>query len=225
MNAFLWYKIKMMLKPKKVAGMIICPVIYVALNTAFGAKAGTVLKLSGLAIPLIYTQVLFSAGDLFRINCYVAAGKKAKDLWIVNMLVTTVAGLAASVLTTFAGALVYRLGLKETLDILAEVPIFATTAAFLIGLSTIHYRNYSKFEVIFASVIAVLNTLFFFAPLLELLIPVELPMGGAAIVGALSLAGIFVLKVLMGHNDNETLILNAMREVSAYDRMLLGLDD
>ncbi len=79
--------------------------------------------------------------------------------------------------------------------------------------------------MIFASVIAVLNTLFFFAPLLELLIPVELPMGGAAIVGALSLAGIFVLKVLMEHNDNETLILNAMREVSAYDRILLGLDD
>ncbi len=225
MNAFLWYKFKMMLKPGKVAGMIICPVIYVVLNTALGVKAETVLNLSGLVIPLIYTQVLFSAGDLFRINCYVAAGKKAKDLWLVNLLLTTGAGLVASAVTTSVGAFVLGIGLKETFGILTTGLFFAPTAAFMIGLSTIHYRNYSKLEVIFASVIAVLNLFFFFAPLLELLIPVKLSIMGAGAAGSVSLAGLFGLIILMEHNDNETLIRNAMREVSVYDRMFLGLDD
>ncbi|MCR5584035.1 MAG: hypothetical protein K6F63_01210 [Lachnospiraceae bacterium] len=224
MNAFIWYKIKMMLKPKKLAGMILCPVIYVVLNTLLGVSSEITLKLSGLAIPLIYTQVLFSVGDFFRINCYVAAGKRSKDLWLANAVVTTAAGLAASILTTIAGTIVFGIGLKEMPDILATVLFFSPTAAFLIGLSTIHYRNYSRFELIFASVIAVLNTLVFFAPLPELLFPVKLPLIGVGIAGAASLAGLIVLQVLMAHNDNETLILNAMRESSAYDRMLLGLE-
>ena len=225
MNAFLWYKIKMMLKVKKVAGMILCPVIYVFLNTFFGAGPEITLKLSGLALPLIYTQVLFSVGDLCRINCYVAAGKRSKDLWLTNMMVTTVAGLAASFLTTVIGSIVFGIGLKEMSEILVADLCFAPTAAFLIGLSTIHYRNYSRFELIFASVIAVLNTLVFFLPLLELPVPVKLPVIGIGIAGAVSLAGLFVLTPLMEHNDNETLILNVMREVSAYDRRILGLDE
>ncbi|MCR5824892.1 MAG: hypothetical protein K6G60_10730 [Lachnospiraceae bacterium] len=48
---------------------------------------------------------------------------------------------------------------------------------------------------------------------------------GAGAAGFVSLAGLFGLIILMEHNDNETLIRNAMREASVYDRMFLGPED
>jgi hypothetical protein len=89
----------------------------------------------------------------------------------------------------------------------------------------LHYRSYSKLEIVFASVFAVMNIFAFFIPLLDLLIPIALSLPIAACLGGGGLLGMIVLFYYMGTGDNETLVRNACKEVSDYDRVMLGMDE
>lgn len=76
----------------------------------------------------------------------------------------------------------------------------------------------------FASVIAVLNALVFLLPLLSLLIPVVISIKILAVPAVVGLLGTIMLSIYMDTSDNEMLVRNAIKEISVYDKALLGDD-
>ena len=47
----------------------------------------------------------------------------------------------------------------------------------------------------------------------------------AAVPAVVGLLGTIMLSVYMDTSDNETLVRNAIKEISVYDKALLGLDE
>ena len=226
MKTLLWYKAKILLNAKqKMAGIVIIPIVYVILNCLLKVNYDTMMSLVGLGVPLLYTYALFSVGDLLRVNCYIAAGKKAKSIWMANLLFVTFIGLIMSLISQTACLFVFGKTLKESALFFVFTVCFAPLVAFFVGLSTVHFRNYSKNEVMFASVVAVLNALVFFLPLLSRLVLLRIDIRVAVIVAVIGLLGTIILSFYMNTTDNETLVRNAMKEISAYDKAMLGLDE
>ncbi len=225
MKAFLWYKAKLVLKPCKIAGLVILPAIYMLLYTFLKIGYETMMSFAGLAIPLIYSYVMFSAGDLFRINCYIAAGQDSRKIWMANLILITATGAIMSLLSQTVTSLAMGHPVSETLRYLLTSLCLIPFTMLMLGLSMLHYRSYSKFEIVFASVFAVMNIFAFFIPLLDLLIPIALSLPIAACLGGGGLLGMIVLFYYMGTGDNETLVRNACKEVSDYDRVMLGMDE
>ncbi len=226
MKTFLWYKAKTLWNAKpKIAGLVIIPIVYVLLNCLLKVNYATMMSFVGLGIPLMYTYVLFSAGDLFRVNCYIAAGQTSKSMWTANLVFVTVIGLMMSLISQVVCSFVFSKTLKESALFFAFTVCFAPLVAFFVGLSTVHFRNYSKNEVMFASVVAVLNALVFFLPLLSRFVVFRMDMQAALIAAVIGWFGTIVLFFYMNTTDNETLVRNAMKEISAYDKAMLGLDE
>lgn len=226
MKMFFWYKRKILFSSKKkIAGLIIMPVIYLVLYSLLRVDSNISMFFLGISIPLLNTYVLFTVGDLMRVNCYIAAGERPKNIWLANMFFVTLTGLIMSLIFQGAAVLAFGKTLKDCVEFyvitLCEVPL----VAFFVGLSTLHFRNYSRNEVIFASIFAVLNALFFFLPMLGLIMNLTLDRRMAFIIGTVGLIGTIVLNIYMNLSDNETLVMNASREISSYDKVLLGLDE
>lgn len=225
MKTFLWYKVKVLSGSKtKIVGLIMMPIIFVLLHSFMGVEYDTIMALMGLSIPLSYTYVLFSVGDLFRVNCYIAAGERVKNVWLANLIFVTGIGLIATLLSQMLCALMFGRTIEENMLYFIISVCWVPVVTFFVGLSTVHFRNYSKNEVMFASVIAVLNALTFLLPLLSLLIPFLVSIAISAALALIGLLGTIMLAIYMDTTDNETLVRNAMKEISVYDKALLGLD-
>ena len=225
MKAFLWYRSKLVLKPGKIAGIVILPAIYMLLYTFLKVRYETLMSFAGLSIPLIYSYVMFSAGDLFRINCYIAAGQDSRKIWMANLILITAVGAVMSFLSQIVTTLATGHRVTEIPGYLLITLCLMPFVMLILGLSMLHYRNYSRSEIIFASVFAVINVLGFFIPLSALLIPIALNFAGAACLGGAGLLGMFLLFVYMGSGDNETLVRNAFKEISDYDLVMLGMGE
>lgn len=226
MKTFLWYKKKILFSSKgKLAGLIIIPIIYYVLYTALKVDHNISMFFFGISIPLMYTYVLFTVGDLTRVNCFIAAGERLKKMWLANVCFVTFVGIIMSLIFQGAAGLYFCKDLKECADhyliTLCQIPF----VAFFVGLSTLHFRNYSKGEVAVSSVFALLNALFFFLPMLALVTDLTLDIRIAGILGIVGLAGMFLLNIYMSFSDNETLVMNAAKEISLYDKSMLGLNE
>lgn len=226
MKTFLWYKMKILVSAKqKVARIVVIPIVYVMLNCLLKVDYDTMMSFVGLGVPLLYTYALFSVGDLFRVNCYIAAGKKSKSMWTANLVFVTSIGMIMSLISQVICLFVFSKTLKESVLFFVFTVCCAPLVAFFVGLSTVHFRNYSKKEVVFASVAAVLNALIFFLPLLSHLVLFHIGIKVALILAIFGLLGTIILSFYMNTTDNETLVRNAMKEISSYDRAMLGLDE
>lgn len=226
MKTFLWYKAKILCSSKqKIAGLVVTPIVFVLLHSFLGVKYDTVMAFIGLCIPLSYTYILFSVGDLFRVNCYIAAGERSKSVWLANLVFVTGIGFISSLISQALCALVFGKTISESMIYFIFSVCYVPIVALFVGLSTVHFRNYSKNEVMFASVIAVLNALVFLLPLLSLLIPVVISIKILAVPAVVGLLGTIMLSIYMGTSDNEILVRNAIKEISVYDKALLGLDE
>lgn len=226
MNTFLWYKRKILLSSKmKIAGIIIIPLIYFVLYSLLKVDFNISMFFSGISIPLMYTYALFTVGDLTRVNCFIAAGEKPKNIWLANMFFVIFVSLIMSLIFQMVAGLFFCKDLKTCVEFyvitLCELPF----VAFFVGLSTLHFRNYSHSEVVISSAFAVLNALFFFLPMLGLIKDLIIDHRIAYILGIIGLIGTIFLNIYMRFSDNETLVMNAAKEISLYDKSLLGLDE
>ncbi len=225
MKAFLWYRSKLILKPGKIIGLVVIPTVYMLLYIFLKVRYEAIMSFTGLCIPLIYSYVVFSAGDLFRINCYIAAGQDSRKIWLSNLITITIPGLILSLLSQIIAGLAMGHAVSETGEFLLITLCLTPFTTLILGLSMLHYRNYTKFEIIFASVFAVINALVFFVPLVDLLRPVALTLPASAGLGEGGILGMIVLFFYMGSGDNETLVRNSSKEISDYDRTMLGMDE
>lgn len=222
---FLWYKKKVLFRSKtKIAGLIIMPILYFVLYSIFKVNIRTSMFFLGISVPLLYTYVLFTVGDITRVNCYIAAGEQPKRMWFANMFFVTLTGLIMSLISQGIAALVFGKTLNECLEFFVITLCEAPLVALSIGLSTLHFRNHSRIEVVVASIFAVLNALLFFLPMSDLIMNLALDRKIAYIMGIVGFIGTFILNIYMNFSDNETLIMNAAKQVSSYDKALLGLD-
>lgn len=226
MKTFLWYKVKVLSSSKsKLVGLIMMPIIFVLLHSFMGVEYDTIMALMGFSLPLSYTYILFSVGDLFRVNCYIAAGERVKNVWLANLIFVTGIGLIASLFSQMLCAVMFGRTIGETMLYFIISVCCVPVVTFFVGLSTVHFRNYSKNEVMFASVIAVFNALTFLLPLVSLLIPFAFSISISAALALIGFLGTIMLSVYMDTTDNETLVRNAIKEISVYDKALLGLDE
>lgn len=228
MKTFLWYKKKILLSVKrKIAGIIIIPLIYFFLYWWLKVDSNIVIFFSGISISLIYTYTLFTMGDLTRVNCFIAAGEKPKNIWLANLFFVTFIGLIMCLIFQVAAGIFFFKDLKKCAEFcvitLCEVP-FVT---FLVGLSTLHFRKYSRTESLIASVFALLNAAAFFLPMLGLItsLKLKLDLRLSVILGIIGLIGTIFLMIYMNFSDNEALVMNATKEISSYDKSMLGLDE
>lgn len=85
MKTFLWYKRKILFSSKKkIAGLIIIPFIYFVFYSVLKIDFNISMFFFGISIPLLYTYVLFTVGDLTRVNCFIAAGERPKNIWLAR---------------------------------------------------------------------------------------------------------------------------------------------
>lgn len=225
MRAFLWYKRKVLFSSKwKMIWLIIIPVIYLLLYSILEIDSNVSMFFFGISIHLIYTYVLFTAGDLSRVNCIIAAGEKPKSIWLANIVFIAATGLIMSFIFQAASAILLTKTFKELMNFylitLCELPLVVS----FLALSTIHFRHNSKNEIIISSIFAVINGLSFFLPMLDLLIDLKLDRYCANIMGIVGMIAIILLNTYMNHSDNETLVMNSDSEISSYDVSLLGLN-
>lgn len=225
MKTFLWYKRKVLFSSKiKVASLIIMPIIYLVICSLLKVDFDVSMFFGGISIPLVYTYVLFTVGDLNRVTCFIAAGEKPKHIWLANMIFIALTGFLMSTIFQGITILVFK-GISNTcveyfLITLCEVPL----VTFFVGLSTLHFRNNTHSELIFSSFFSVLNAFLFFLPMLSLIIKLTLNIRTAYIIGIVGLIGTIILNIYMNSSDNETLVINTAMGISSYDKALLGLD-
>lgn len=223
MRTFLWYKFKILKNSKfKLACALGIMLILIGIQVVIDIKKELFISFLGLSYTLLLTYVLFTIDDLLRVSYFIALRKKITVLWKSNILYHVCVGYFVSTVSSIIYGLLFEIDvISEIINSLLTIPV----AAVFIGLSTIHFRNYTKKEIYFSSVWAIINPLIFLIPLGMSFLginPTQKFFLLLFIVGTLSY---IVLGILMKKQNTELLVMNLKKEIGLYDISILHIDE
>lgn len=226
MSAFLWYKFKV-LKNNMAKLVLALALIFIlaGIQNLIDVEQKIFVSFLGLSYTLLLTYVLFTVDDLPRVSYFVASRKKISDLWKCNILYHVCLGYTVSFAFSIVYGLIFEMDKADLISGIFNSLLTVPFAAVFIGLSTVHFRNYTKKEIYLASIWAIINLL---SPLLPIGVnywSINLTPKFFLLISVGGTIGSIFLCALMEKQNTELLILNLKKEIGSYDRAILHLDE
>ncbi|WP_054942484.1 hypothetical protein [Paenibacillus ihuae] len=222
MRALMWKKYNEFQRSKiRMLVFFILPAAYLFLLLMLNIKTENIIAFYSLSVILLQTFVFFSIEELVSTEVILATNTSIKKIWLVNLLYTAVIGFIYSNiilwLAVLSGPFLFGIDFNITTKAMLHNVLNIVIGASIIGFSTIHYSDYSKFKQVLASVAGLL---IYANPFLFLFyygkeIHVSLQLTGLSFVLAL-----FVLWFsywIVNNPNKENLIINTQKLLKTFE--------